>query len=81
MNGPANGQPQPPFAPGMHVQPGPITSAAKRLPDGVIVLHFEHATGATTLVCPPDFVKGLINQLQEVTGGLVVPTPIIPGAN
>lgn len=63
----------PPFGPGMHVRPGPITSKCKRLDADVVLIHFEHCTGSTSLPVPIDFAKGLIAQLQEVTGGLVIP--------
>lgn len=61
------------FAPAMHVQPSPISVKATRLPDGNVVLHLEHATGATILPMTQEFAKSLIAQLQQATGGLVVP--------
>ena len=64
----------PPVSPHMHVQPGPMTTACGVMPDGTIVLRIEHATGSTMLPMDVEFAKGLINQLQQVTGGLVVPT-------
>lgn len=67
-------EPTRPFTPNMNVQPGPVLSACKKLPDGQhVLIHFEHTTGATSLVVDNDFAKGLIAQLQEVTGGIVVP--------
>lgn len=65
----------PPFTPGMHIQSGPVTSACARMKDGSVAIHFEHATGSTDLRVPLDFAIGLIAQLQEVTGGIVVAGP------
>lgn len=68
--GPQSGGP----TPGMHVKRLPVSSFCRKLPDGNVLIHFEHATGATTLDVPMDFAKGLMNQLQEVTGGIVTVT-------
>lgn len=69
----------PPFTPMMHVQSGlPVTSACRSMNDGKHVnIHFEHTAGSTSLIVPIDFAKGLITQLQEVTGGIVVPNPTV----
>lgn len=63
----------------MHVQPGPVTSACARRPDGSVLIHLEHTTGSTEVRVDADWVKAFIAQLQEVTGGIVVPQPTIPG--
>jgi hypothetical protein len=73
-NGQEPEQPQPPqMKPAMHVQPGPMSSICRRLPDGNVVVHIEHTTGATILPMTQAFAKGLLAQLQEATGGIVVP--------
>lgn len=69
-----------PFTPMMNVRPGPLLSACRKREDGMIVIHFEHTTGATGFIVDSKFVETLIAQLQEVTGGIVVAKPIIPGA-
>lgn len=70
-----------PFTPMMNVQPGPVLSACRKREDGMIIIHFEHSTGATGFIVQPEFVENLIAQLQDVIGGIVVAKPRIPGVN
>lgn len=67
------------FGPLMNVQPGPVTSRCVNIDGRLVAIHFEHSTGSTQLIVPLDFAKGLIAQLQEVTGGIVVASgPVTP---
>lgn len=73
-----------PVTPGMHVQPGPMSFKVMRPAPGIVVLHFEHTTGATTLLMDDAFAESVRDELSAALGQaggtptLVVPTPNVP---
>lgn len=84
MDGPSpNGrEPEAQVRPGMHVRAGPTTftvGAQRVAGHSIVLLHIEHAAGATILPIDPALARRLGRMLQEagsnLAGGLVVPNP------
>ncbi len=65
----------PRVAPGMHVQPGPLTYlVAAKYVNGqrVVIMHIEHAVGSSIFVLLPEHAKQLADQLTKAATGIEV---------
>ena len=77
-----NGSAPQQIAPGMHVQPGPMSymvgTKMVPTPNGLtkfVVLHFETATGSVILPMDATFAKGIADAIVKAATGIEIVRP------